>query len=365
MVFSLPRICSNAPKARDPFREQRRALLLAVLLFSVPLAAQDPGMRQPANTTGPLGRQTLFTIEGRVVAENEGASLSGVHVTVTDFRGSTRGSYETRTGGAFSFTNLSTGRYTLVFSHPDFVEQTQTVEILVMSPQALIVTLSRKTRGVTSSAQLSVPAWGLQIPARAQKEYDKGLEALEHEDVEVSIAHLRTAVQLYPRFAAAYGALGTAYNSAGDLKAAADAFQKALEIDDSLFTTHLGLGSLYLAQQRYKEAEKYLLRAGTLKPEDWRAQYQLGDLYWRTADWPASEEKLRRAIKLHGKLPRMYLLLINVLAGQEKYTETLAAMENFLKLFPDDRFAPQVAQKRDLLREELAHQFASRKEKPK
>jgi outer membrane protein assembly factor BamD (BamD/ComL family) len=61
----------------------------------------------------------------------------------------------------------------------------------------------------------------------------------------------------------------------------------------------------------------------------------------------------------------MYLLLINALAGQEKYTETLAAMENFLKLFPDDRFAPQVAQKRDLLREELAHQSASRKEKPK
>ncbi len=364
MVFSLPRIRSNAPQARDPFREQRRALLLAVLLFSVPLAAQDPGMRQPSNTTGPLGRQTLFTIEGRVVAENEGASLSGVHVTVTDFRGSTRGTYETRTGGAFSFPNLSTGRYTLVFSHPDFMDQTQTVEILVMSPQALIVTLSRKTRGASSS-QPVVPTWALQIPARAQKEYDKGLEALEHEDVEVSIAHLRTAVELYPRFAAAYGALGTAYNSAGDPKAAAEAFQKALEIDDSLFTAHLGLGSVYLAQQRYKEAEKYLLRAGTLKPEDWRAQYQLGDLYWRTADWPASEEKLRRAIELHGKLPRMYLLMINVLAGQEKYTETLAAMENFLKLFPDDRFAAQVTQKRDLLREELAHQSASRKEKPK
>ncbi len=41
---------------------------------------------------------------------------------------------------------------------------------------------------------------------------------------------------------------------------------------------------------------------------------------------------------------------LNVLAGQEKFPETLAAMENFLKLFSEDRFAPQVRQKRDLLK---------------
>ena len=304
-----------------------------------------------------------LNIEGRVVAENEGSPLPGVHVTLTDFRGSTRGTYETRTGGAFSFSSLTPGRYTLTFSHPDFAEQTQIVEILVPSPQALIVTLARKTHGVSPSPQPTVPAWALQIPARAQKEYDNGLEALEREDVKVSIVHLQAAVELYPRFAAAFGALGAAYSSARDSKAAAGAFEKALEIDESLFTAHLGLGTLYLDQQRHGEAEKHLVRACMLKPEDWRAQFQLGDLYWRTGDWPKAEERLRRAIELHGKLPRMHLLLINALAGQEKYAETLAAMETFLKLFPDDRFAGEVARKRDLLRAELVKRSTSREQK--
>ncbi len=80
-------------------------------------------------------------------------------------------------------------------------------------------------------------------------------------------------------------------------------------------------------------------------------------------DWAKAEENLRRAVELHGKFPRIHLLLINALAGQEKYAELLAAMETFLKLFPDDRFAPQVVRKRDLLRAELAKQSTSKEKK--
>jgi len=284
-------------------------------------------------------------------------------VTLTDFRGSLRGTYETRTGGGFSFSNLTPGRYTLTFSHPDFVEQTQIVEILLLSPQALIVTLARKAPGVSPSPQPTVPAWALQIPARAQKEYNKGLEALEREDPKASIAHLQAAVRLYPQFASAYGALGTALANTGDSKAAVAAFEKALEIDQSLFAAYWGLGKLCLAEQRYAESEKNLLRAAALKPDDWRVQYELGDVYWRISDWPKAEERLRRAIEVHGKLPRMHLLLINALAGQEKYAELLAAMETFLKLFPGDRFAGEVARKRDLLRAELAKHSTSKERK--
>ena len=144
--------------------------------------------------------------------------------------------------------------------------------------------------------------------------------------------------------------LGAAHTSAREIKAAELAYEKALEIDETLSTAHLGLGDLYLGEKRYQDAEKHLNRADLLKPNDWRVQYGLGDLYWRVGEWAKAEEKLRRSIELHGKLPRMHLLMINVLAGQEKFPEALAAMESFLKLFPKDRFAPEVHQKRDLLK---------------
>ena len=345
---------------RNSFWARRRKLLCAILLFALPVAAQDPGQRPPVEQPMTPGRQVILGIEGRVVFGHDGANLAGVHVTLTDFRGSIRGTHDTRAGGTFSFRNLGPGRYTLTLSHPDFVEHKETVDLVFISHQGLVVSLVRSARGASPPSQSTVPAWALQIPSRAQKEFSKGLEALEREDVKGSVAHLQAAVELYPRFAIAYGALGAVHTSGGDTKAAEAAYEKALEIDETLSTAHLGLGNLYLAEKRYRDAEKHLLRALSLKPDDWRVQYGLGDLYWRAGLWARAEEKLRRAIELHGKVPRLYLLMINVLAEQEKYVETLATMENFLKLFPDDRFAKQVAQKRDLLRVELANRSASK-----
>ncbi len=332
----------------------RIAFLLSslVVVLVAPAAAQDPGQRPPPETAvGAPGRTTFFGIEGRVVAENEGANLAGVHVVLTDFRGGIRATYDTRSGGGFAFSNLASGRYTLTFFHPDFAEQRQTIDLVLSSQVGMVVTLFRnRARPAPSSTQGTVPSWALKIPPQAQREFDQGVEALDHGDAKSGVTHLRSAIQAYPRFASAYGALGVAHTSAGETKAAEAAYEKALEIDETLSIAHLGLSNLYLKEKRYQDAEKHLDRADSLKPEDWRVQYGLGDLYWRVGKWGKAEEKLRRAIELHGKLPRMHLLMINVLAGQEKFPEALAAMENFLKLFPEDRFAPEVRQKRDLLK---------------
>jgi Flp pilus assembly protein TadD len=125
----------------------------------------------------------------------------------------------------------------------------------------------------------------------------------------------------------------------------------------------LGLGTLYTLEQRFAEAEKQLLCARLLVPNDWRVHFELGELYWRAGDLAKAEVSLQRAIELDGKLPRAHLLMINVLAGQEKHTETLTAMETFLRTFPRDRFAQQVGEKRDLLRAELTRRSASKEAK--
>src|SRR5262249_9134544 len=163
--------------------------------------------------------------------------------------------------------NLGPGRYTLTFSHPDFIEQKQTVDLIFVSQQGLVVSLVRNTSGTRPPTQLTVPAWALQIPPRAQEEFNKGTEALERGEAQIIITHLQAAVQIYPRFATAYGALGAAYADGADSKAATAAYEKALEIDDNLFTAYLGLGTLYITEQKYEDAEKHLLRARMLKPD--------------------------------------------------------------------------------------------------
>jgi tetratricopeptide (TPR) repeat protein len=306
---------------------------------------------------------SLQPIEGQVLAEGEQSPLQGVRVALTNFKGAGRSVAVTDHRGVFTFPNLPVGQYTLTFSHPNYKEQSQQVELFQGGQRDLQVFMLRSRGHENAHPDPAIGAWALQVPDRAQKLYSKGLEFLERGEGKQSIAHFHEATELYPRFAAAYAALGSAQLTLGDRKAAAGSFEKALHIDENLPGACLGLASIYALEQRYPEAEKQLLRAQMLKPEDWRVHYQLGEIYWRMGDWAKAEENLRRAVELHGKLPRIHLLLINALAGQEKYAELLAAMETFLKLFPDDRFAPQVAQKRDLLRAELAKQSTSKEKK--
>jgi uncharacterized protein HemY len=99
--------------------------------------------------------------------------------------------------------------------------------------------------------------------------------------------------------------------------------------------------------------------------DDWRVHFELGQLYWCKNDWAKAEESLRQARTQHENYPRTHLLLINSLALQEKYPATLAAMESYLHLFPQDDFAEQVRQKRDLLKSELEKETAATQQERK
>jgi len=272
---------------------------------------------------------------------------------VTSFKGASRASYVTNTRGVFVFNNLPAGQYTLTVSHPDYNEQSQQVELYYGGQRDLQIVMFRRREGSNAPPGPTVGAWALQIPDRAQKEYSQGLEDGHKGQHQLSIAHFRAAIRLYPRFAAAYGALGSAQLILGDQQAATAAFEKALEIDENLPGPCLGLATLYAQERRYADAEKQLLRARMLKPDEWRVHYQLGEVYWLMGDWAKAEDSLRRGSELHPDLPRLHLLLINVLALQEKYPDALTEMERFLKMFPQDSFVPQVRQKRDLLKGQI------------
>jgi len=338
-------------KESRKFAAQWSFLLAACLILWGTVSARGQGVAglSSSDSRG-TGRQL---IEGRVLTEGQHVPLQGVRVTLTGFKGDDRSTAVTDHSGMFIFANLPVGQYTLTFAHPNFQEQSQQIELLQGGQRDFLVLMSKRHSPEDAPPQPSIAAWALQIPGRAQKEYDKGVNALQREKNPQSIAHFQAAIQLYPRFAAAYAALGSAQLTLGDRKAAAAAFENALEIDDNLPAACLGLGTLYAMEQRYAEAEKQLLRARMLKPDDWRVHYQLGEMFWRMGNWSKGEENLRRGVELHPEFARLHLLLMNVLALQEKYPEALAEMEKFLRMFPQDSFAPQVRQKRDLLKAQI------------
>lgn len=330
------------------------AFLSRFLLSCLLLAGAFPAPAQ-ITTTGrqPTTFQSPPHIEGRVVARGNNSPLKGVAVTVRQRQGAEVGRSYTNDSGEFGFYNLAEGSFLLTASHPDYEEYSQEVDLFGRSVPGLRIVLSRK-KGVRPVSSIpTVPLWALKISPKAQRQYSKGLKELQKGNGKKSIAHLQAAIRLYPQYASAYSALGTVHLKLGDQEAAMAVFERALEIDENLPDACFGLGVLYNAQKRFGDAVRYLLRARMLRSQDWHVHYELGQAYGAVADWPKAEASLRRARELHSDFPRTHLLLINALALQDKYDATLAAMENYLRLFPRDSFTPQVRQKRDLLQAEL------------
>ncbi|MGH9793345.1 MAG: carboxypeptidase regulatory-like domain-containing protein [Candidatus Acidiferrales bacterium] len=327
-------------------------ILTAILLFAGTAAAQDPGQR-PAIEAQPTPGRTILSIDGRVVRGGDGSNVAGARVMLTDNRGGIRGIIYTRDGGSFQFPRILPGRYTLTISHQEYGEHTQTIDLILGPATGLVVRLS-KAPPSPESLQTQVPVWALKVPDKAQEEYKKGVEALENGDAKLTVRHMRKAVELYPQFAAAHSALGNAHHKLGETGAATQAYKKALKIDEALYSAWLGLGTLYANARAHEEAERHLLRAQSLRPDDWQAWYQLGELYWEMKEPARTEEHIRRARELHHAIPRIHILLINALVVQEKYAESLVLMDEFVAQFPKSSLAAEVARKRDLLRAELS-----------
>lgn len=355
--------CFSHDSSKCSFSRHRAFSLLGCLLLGGVLAAG-------AQVRGVSGRQPSLIsesrpyIEGRVLVEGEGAPVQAVEVQLRHRSGGELARAYTDTQGEFSFYELSPGSYALLVSHPDY--ETQSVGMSLFEGPALDVRIVLKPKQAVGShsAMVSVPLWALKIPGKARKEYRKGWRELEKGQEMKSIARFRAALELYPQFAAAHSALGAAYLRLGDRDEAMTAFEQALEIDDTLIDAGLALGTLYSAQERYGEAERYLVRVRAHKPEEWRVHYELGQLYWRMGEWERAEEALRRGAELHQEFPRLSLLLINVLALQNKYEECVREMDRFLGRFPEDSFASEVRRKRQLLEAELGTSPVPRDNQP-
>jgi tetratricopeptide (TPR) repeat protein len=334
-------------------RARLPAGLLFVLLLSAPALTQDPGMRPPTDPAPAPGRGVIVEIEGRVVSGTDGASLANVRVSLTDARGSLRGTMYTREGGSFQFTPLAPGRYTLTFFHEQYGELAQTVEMVFASQRGMIVRMIPQAQVAVTGAH-SIPVWAMRVPKQAEQEYKRGLDAFSANDLAAAAAAFERAVAEYPDYAIALAALGSAQVRLGRRQEAIATLERAVAIDDSLYAPVLELGVLLAGERRGEEAQRRLARAVELRPADWRPRLHLGELYAARQEWAQAEQALAPARDAEGVVSRVHVLLINSLLGQDKYAEALAAMDAFLTVFPEDRLARQVAAKRDLLRAELA-----------
>jgi tetratricopeptide (TPR) repeat protein len=175
-------------------------------------------------------------------------------------------------------------------------------------------------------------------PKEAKKAYEKALSLAKKQKAAEAEPHLRKAVEIYPKFAAAWFELGNALEAQKKTEEAKSAYEKSVEADPKFIGPHLSLLQLSLNSRDWEQIaarSETVLRLNPFSyPQVWfihgAAAFNLG----RRDD---AEKSAREAIKLdpNHRNPRAYNLLAQILADKGDYAGALDNMKGYLSFAPN------------------------------
>ncbi len=190
----------------------------------------------------------------------------------------------------------------------------------------------------------TVSVLDLSIPENARQEFEKGQGALKENKLDDGVAHLRKAIKLYEAFPQAYTLLGTAYLEQKNWKNAEMALRKANELDPKFPDAYLELGAVLNQTKEYPQAETALLKGLELKPEAAGGHYELAKTYWAQGRWKDAAPHARQAVAGMPDLAPAHALLGNVMLRESNAQGALHEYQEYLRLDPNGSMAPGVRQ---------------------
>jgi len=160
--------------------------------------------------------------------------------------------------------------------------------------------------------------------------------------LEESVFHFRKAIKFYEAFPQAYTLLGTAYLKQENWKEAEKALQRATQLDNRASDAYLSLGSVFNETKAYHQAETVLLRGLELKPDAPAGHYELAKTYWFLGRWKEAAPHARKAVSAMPDAASRHALLGNILLREQDAQGALGEYHEYLRLEPFGSMAPAV-----------------------
>jgi Flp pilus assembly protein TadD len=298
----------------------------------------------------------LATVEihGQVRFAEGGAPAANVVVRLEsyDSGGSMSEAFTDRLG-KFRFTALPPAQYSVRVRQSGYRDVQQTVDMTTTTSGLVFLQLVPDTsKSTTTSSTGSIDA---NVPAAAQKEFDKGAAALAEGGKDKTAFAARCfekAVSIYPLFVEARLKLGTAYMDLGQWDKAEHALLATLDVESRAFNALFALSEIYLRQNKLDEAEEVLVKGLTIQDQSHLGHLNLARVYWEKARAiqdlaqakPALEksyEEVKRALTLNPDLAGAHLLKGNLLLRVSRTADALVEFGEYLRLEPNGAFAAE------------------------
>ena len=293
-------------------------------------------------------------IHGQVRFAEGGAPAEHVVVRLESYNsGGSVSEAFTDSSGKFHFSSLPPAQYSVRVRQSGYRDAQQTIDMTTISSGLVLLQLSRDA---SSSSTITKPgSIDANVPAAAQKEFDKGVTAIAEggkDKTSFAVKCFEKAVSIYPKFVEARLKLGTGYMDLGQWEKAEQALLETIEVDAKAFNAFFALSEIYLRQNKIAEAEKILLSGLAIQDQSYLGHLNLARVYWEKAREikdlarakPALEksyEEVKRALTFNPNLAGAHLLKGNLLLRVGRTTDAVAEFNEYLRLEPNGAFATE------------------------
>jgi Flp pilus assembly protein TadD len=203
----------------------------------------------------------------------------------------------------------------------------------------------RDTQEVGPAGTISIKRLSHNVPGKAAKEYEKGINLRKKHKFEDALSHFQKALEIDPEFVEAANDIGAIYS---DLRRPVDAqaaFEKTIKIDPQYWSGYFNLAIVYMVGGQFTDAERAARRATDLNRTNAGNRVILGMalvLQERFAD-----EAIGLLEHASEEYPQAHLFLARALASRGKKEMARTELRQFLS-------SPQV---QDLEAKQLAESW--------
>ncbi|TAK91702.1 MAG: tetratricopeptide repeat protein [Burkholderiaceae bacterium] len=172
------------------------------------------------------------------------------------------------------------------------------------------------------------------VPDHADALHLLGVLAHQMGDHARAVATIDQAIRHAPA-AAMYCNRGLALQALGQMDAAADSFQQALQLQPGNLETHNNLGLTLHAQGKFTAAAQHFRKALAGRPDYAEAHSNLSSTLQALGQAKEAEQYARKAIAFNPRLAEAHSNLGNALQAQKLWPAAVAAYQQALTLQPD------------------------------
>ena len=331
------------------------SLVALVLCHVVNLAQVQNG---PSGATVEINGQVRF-VDGGAPAQNILVRLESY-----DSGGSISEAFTDRLG-KFRFTGLLPAQYSVKVHQTGYRDTQQSVDLQTSSSGLVMLQLAKDITGSTPTVTGSIDA---NVPAPAQKEFDKGLAALGEggkEKTALAVRHFEKAVSIYPKFVEARLGWAPAIWISSNGTKLRRLYEPQIEVDAKAANAMFALSEIYLRQNKISDAEEVLLKGlaiddrhlGTsnLARVNWERSRAIKDLNQAKPSLEKAYDEVKRALQLNPNLAGAHLLKGNLLLRVARTTDALVEFDEYLRLEPNGTMANETRALVDKIKKQTSH----------